>query len=291
MSTTEQLFACPVCSTPNFSAKGLRTHCCRAKPNRARLTDAELVRAGAVQPLSMSKGKPSKPANAVVVLNDAALTVQKQQLVALQSSTVKTLSLIQHEEQANTLRRVLVGFALHRIKASLKHGEWMPWLKKGVKGKGYAQCNFYMRLATVAAEEMRVTRPELLALPGDQSELSLDTAEGEARRFMEKLTKFVGDKTFNELLDEHGIKETKKIGGAREKRVVEADPTDTDPEQLYLAARDEIGGALAHAESLLVTENRLQFLAGHPEEISGVVSGLRSLADKVEAAAKPLLKK
>ena len=41
----EQLFSCPVCGTPNFSARGLRGHCCRSKPGRARLTAAELTTA------------------------------------------------------------------------------------------------------------------------------------------------------------------------------------------------------------------------------------------------------
>lgn len=38
----EQLLRCPVCGTPNFSARGLRAHHCRAKADRARLTPAEL---------------------------------------------------------------------------------------------------------------------------------------------------------------------------------------------------------------------------------------------------------
>jgi len=64
-----------------------------------------------------------------------------------------------------------------------------------------------------------------------------------------------------------------------------------DEEQLYLVARDEIGGFLTQGETLLLKENRLQFLASHPEEVRGVVTSLRALADKVEAAAKPLLEK
>jgi len=48
---------------------------------------------------------------------------------------------------------------------------------------------------------------------------------------------------------------------------------------------------ILQAESLLLKENRLQHLSGHPEEIAGVVISLRELADKVEAAAKPFLKK
>jgi hypothetical protein len=40
---------------------------------------------------------------------------------------------------------------------------------------------------------------------------------------------------------------------------------------------------------MFVKETRLQFLAGHPEEIRGVVYSLRTLFQKVEAASKDLL--
>lgn len=48
-AAAEVLLTCPVCGIPNFSERGLRTHCCRAKPNRERLTlpELELARARA----------------------------------------------------------------------------------------------------------------------------------------------------------------------------------------------------------------------------------------------------
>ena len=50
-AATEVLLTCPCCGTPNYSERGLRAHCCRAKPGRERLTLGELqlarTRAGA----------------------------------------------------------------------------------------------------------------------------------------------------------------------------------------------------------------------------------------------------
>lgn len=42
MPRPERLLTCPCCGIPNFSARGLRSHCCRAKPARARLNASEL---------------------------------------------------------------------------------------------------------------------------------------------------------------------------------------------------------------------------------------------------------
>lgn len=210
----------------------------------------------------------------------------------LQNVAVQQLAAIPRLQREAALRAILCGFTLHRVKATVDHGQWMPWLNQitttGGNLPNRSQCNYYMRLADVAVEKMKATRPELLALPGDQSELTLDTADGQTRAFMEKLTKFVGTKSLNELLDEHGIKNAKQVGGKREAGD-ESAPTPS-AEELYTQSRDEIGGIIQRAETMFFTENRLQYMAGHPEEITGVVTGLRSLADKVEAAAKSILK-
>lgn len=41
-AATELLLTCPVCGIPNFSARGLAGHCCRAKPDREKLSAEEL---------------------------------------------------------------------------------------------------------------------------------------------------------------------------------------------------------------------------------------------------------
>jgi hypothetical protein len=230
----------------------------------------------------------SSKSTALVLLSDPQISVAVD-ILKLQSITLKQIKLIAQMERDGALRAIIVGIALHRIKASVNHGEFMPWIKENVEGAGYNQANYYMRLALAFTDRACVTMPELLSLPVDGTEFALDSADAFARRFLEKAQNFVGDRSLNELLREHGIKDAAPRGGARERGL--GAPVVVDPEQLYLFARDEIGLTLQRAESLFLTENRLQFLVGHPEEIRGVVESLRNLADKVEAAAKPLLKK
>jgi hypothetical protein len=62
-----------------------------------------------------------------------------------------------------------------------------------------------MRLATVFIERTRATKPEMLALPGDQT--SLDLADNHhGKQLAAKLATFVGELSLNELLIKHGIK-------------------------------------------------------------------------------------
>ena len=51
-AATELLLTCPCCHIPNFSARGLAAHCCRAKAGREKLTPFELdqARASATKP-------------------------------------------------------------------------------------------------------------------------------------------------------------------------------------------------------------------------------------------------
>lgn len=238
----------------------------------------------------MSKKKPtSQKADALVVLNDPQILPTGLHLADLQQCALRQMELISSLERDAALRAILVGLALHRIKAGLQHGEFLPWINANI-GKSRKQCSFYMRLALVFVNSARVSATELLELPADNTDIALTASEGVARRFMEKAVKFVGDKSLNEILREHGIKDSGKLGGARTADEARDADAASDAEQLYLFARDEIGGVITAAESLLLKENRLQHLVGHPDEIRGVVESLRSLADKVEAAAKPFLK-
>ena len=56
-AATQSLLACPLCGIPNFSARGLAAHCCRAKPDREKLSSAELslARSRAALPLVSPK--------------------------------------------------------------------------------------------------------------------------------------------------------------------------------------------------------------------------------------------
>jgi hypothetical protein len=232
--------------------------------------------------------KTSSPERSALLANLQILPAGN--ISTLQETALAQLVLIRTMERDAALRAILVGFALHRIKAALKHGEFLPWIKKHV-AQSHKQCSFYMRLAVVFAEDARLTQPELLAVPADRTELALDTTDKVARRFLGKAMKFVGEKSLNELLNEHGIRDAGALGGARDKNARGAKSDAPDAEQLYLFARDEIGGVIQRAEEVFLKENKLQHLLQHPEEVRGVVASLRSLADKVEEAAKPLLGK
>lgn len=53
----QPLLTCPCCGTANFSPRGLIAHCCRAKPNRERLTTSELEQArSAANPANKLRG-------------------------------------------------------------------------------------------------------------------------------------------------------------------------------------------------------------------------------------------
>lgn len=227
---------------------------------------------------------------ALVLFASPELKATKQELVLLQQSAIAQFARMSAIRKEETVRGLLLGMTLHRLKASLPYGEFGAWMKSQVKGYSERWSRYLMRLAMVFAVKGRLTKPMMLALPGEQTELALDTMEGAQRAFMEKALRFCGDYSLSELLDKHGIKETGKLGGARE-ALPRGETTPPTPEQLYLLARDEIGAVLNEAERLLVAENRLQHLAGHPEEIRGVVASLQKLTSTLERAARPLLSK
>jgi hypothetical protein len=227
--------------------------------------------------------------HSVALLADKQVIAHSDALADLQNATLAQLKLLRGLRREEALRSLLVGAALLRIKASLDRGTWMPWVQTNITDFGQRYVNYLMRLALAFFEKSRIEKSELLALPGEQLDLAVEGKEGAQRRFLEKAMKFVGQLSLAELLEKYGIKETKKLGGAREP----GEKTPSLPataEQMYLQSRDEIGGAIERAENLLLKENILQHLAGHPEEIRGVVDALRSLASKVEAAAAPMLK-
>lgn len=135
----------------------------------------------------------------------------------LQAVAAEQLAAIPRIEREAALRAILCGLTLHRVKASLPHGQWEPWLAQvhtqnatsGGVLPSHAQVRYYMRLAIAAVEETKATKPQLLALPGDQTELAMESADSGARQLMSKLTKFVGARSLNELLSDLGIKDRK----------------------------------------------------------------------------------
>jgi hypothetical protein len=110
---------------------------------------------------------------------------------------------IQRAERETAQRAVMLGVALWKVRLSIAHGQWTPWLGEHI-GVGQRQVNNYMRLALVFLIKSRATKTELRALPADSIELASDDAL--SRALFARLEKFVGECSLNELLVKHGIK-------------------------------------------------------------------------------------
>jgi hypothetical protein len=231
----------------------------------------------------------SSSTSSLALVSSDALRVRDAALTRLQRAVVQQHELILHETSTTALRALFIGVALHRIKESLPYGAFGPWVQETFKGTSRRTISYYMSAAIVFIGELKVTQKELAIAPSEKFELSLDSRDREVKRFVTKARKFIGDLSFSELLAKYGIKEKAALGGARTKSGA-TKHTALDAEQLYLFARDEIGGVIQRAEELLLKENQLQYLASHPEEIRGVIYALNTLAEKVESAAKDFLK-
>lgn len=161
--------------------------------------------------------------NALTLVASPELRVTTNEITKLQDVAVQQVAAISLMETRAAAGAILAGLTLHRVKASLAHGEFGKWLEQMStnvdisKGSNShrggnlpkikrAQVNYYMRLALAFLEKAKVAKPDLLALPGDQTELSIEGTSGPARRFMEKLAGFVGELSLNELLIKYGIK-------------------------------------------------------------------------------------
>lgn len=193
---------------------------------------------------------------------------------------------LKDSDKENALRGVFLGGLFFQIKDAAGHGnferlatEKMPDIPKRTRAE-------LMRLWLVFAKQAKLGEAKAVELPDAQLALAGKAADA---KVVKAALKFVGELSLHALMTEHGVREAKKLGGAR-KAGDDGEGEQLDAEQLYLFKRDEIGGVLQQAKQLLVDDNALQHLAGHPEEIAGVVAGLRELADKVEAAARPLIK-
>lgn len=152
----------------------------------------------------------SKTSHALTLVADPKFAVAKDDLAKLKESAVLQVSAISELESKAALGALLAGLTLHRVKASLPHGQFGQWLAQISTSGGNltvkkSQAHNYMRLALVFLERAKVQKPDLLALPGDQ--LALEVGDGHpARSFFTKAAKFVGDLSLNELLIKHGIK-------------------------------------------------------------------------------------
>jgi hypothetical protein len=236
----------------------------------------------------MSRSAKTSTALAVVSDQEIASAAPVEQLKAV---AVREFYRVAQSEQENALRAILLGLTLHKIKASLAHGEFTPWVKNHLaasdqkrtevrfwsSGTASRNAQYFMRLALVAVAATDATKPELLALPGDQAELHLDTTAAEAHHFMAKLGRFVGERSLNELLREHGIKDSKPTGGRRERTAAQADAEPITPERLAAQAREELSEWCELGRQLLITDNVCSHL--QPEEVRAFYDGLHSMLE------------
>jgi hypothetical protein len=143
-----------------------------------------------------------------------------------------------------------------------------------------------MRLAVAAIQKTKATVPEILALPGDQKELALESVDETARHLMEKLAAWVGDRSLNEMLCNLGIKADGKLGGAREKSDDDAPIT---PEQLAAQTREELSAWHEMGRQLLLTDNVCSRLT--PDEIRALDESLDAMLAQWRRGLKDTLKR
>jgi hypothetical protein len=292
---SEVLLTCPDCGQHGFYPRGLKAHRGNLNCQRRNTTRVEIAAGFFPSPMSKDtpspvKTKPTGSTNVAVVFNDSKLTAAAL-LTKFQAATIDAIEQIARFEKLNIERRLGVGIALRIVKASLPHGQFTTWLKANVKEAGYTQCTYMMRLAETFVEEVGLGRATVKAI--GEGKVSLKVKEkGRPTAVQKAATEFIGGLTWGELLMKHDIKaDPKKKAKDEPAGDDEPAPAKTlSPEEQYEQSRDELGSLIDRAETLLLKENRLQHLAGHPEEIAGVVAGLRDLATKVEAAAGPLIK-
>lgn len=203
-----------------------------------------------------------------------------EKLVEIARQQIAAIPALENEA---AVRAILLGLTLQKLRSAAPHGTWTEQLVQiltSVKiwSPKTAQTNasYYMRLASFFVEKSRVTVPEMLALPGDQTELAIDeNSSAQARRFAEKLGKFVGQWSLNELLVRNGIK------GVQRDQDGEETPA---PEKQLENAREKVwekvwNGAEALFE-VLAADDQIHYLDGKQVELlSQRVSEIKRMLD------------
>jgi len=143
---------------------------------------------------------------ALALVTSTELKAKDRDLQQLQQTVVTQLAFMRDMRRQEALRGLFVGLALQRIKASLPYGQFGKWVNTNIAEYGERYVNYLMKLALVFIDKCNVRKPEILALPGDQTEFALDTLKGDERRFVEKAEKFTGDLSLTELFIKYDIK-------------------------------------------------------------------------------------
>lgn len=231
--------------------------------------------------------KPSPKNAALAMIGSSQLTLEKQALKKFQARTIDAIELIARTESDNVQRRALAGVALLIVKERLKWGEFMPWLKKHVTSSGYTQCTYFMRIGQLLLRDAKLEGSDLLALTHNVNTQHL-AKKLQGTNLSEAVRKFVGDLSWTELLETHGIREGgKKLGGARTAGA-EGEPEAIDPELLAQLKREELSAWLENGRQLLVKENACQHLK--PEDVRAVDASAAALLAEWRKGVAQILK-
>lgn len=188
----------------------------------------------------------------------APTKVEKPSLAKFSDAVAQEFSQIARSELENAVRAVLVGIGLHAVKNSVKHGEFDAWKRRHLtRGHFWSEttamknASLYMRLALCVVEEVRPPRTELLALAQSGTvTLSKSYPKGNISKFIERLSKFVGERSLADLLAEYGIKNgSSSLGGGGSSTTL---PADNDT----LAA--DAGQLLLNFDSVLLNPEHLK---------------------------------
>jgi hypothetical protein len=220
----------------------------------------------------------------LVLLASSELRADQQELDRLTRGVIENMTMMRRLRGEEALRGLLVGMMLHRVKHSLPHGQFGPWIRANVHDFGDRYVNYLMRLSLAFIDKAKVNKPELLALPGEQVELALEGKEGAQRRFLEKAVKFVGELSLNELLIKHGIK---SVGLKTELMEGEGDQDDElTPEQRAQYAREqawlETWTAAQQLRASLTEPDKISLITEpqHLEQLKAEVVELNKLVDE-----------
>lgn len=175
-----------------------------------------------------------KATGALALLDSVALaSPDKGAMHKWQQVVAEQINEIARAERMTPRRAIAVGLMLHAVKATLKHGEFGPWMKQMLTELTFwtdatakVNASYFMRLSIAFVEHSKATKDELAALQGHGG-LELETAKGEAGKLMKRLDTFCGESSLAELLADHGIKNGGSAGSSG--KVIDIPSSKDDP--------------------------------------------------------------
>lgn len=239
----------------------------------------------------MSKAEKKSTALALIQDKDvgAAIPLTKLQLVVVQQ-----FQRIARDTKEAPLRAILLGLTLHRVKASMPHGTFEAWKKANITAgniwterTALKNCSFYMRLALAAVEATDATKPQLLALPGDQTELAL-CEDDNVRAFMASLEDYVGERTIEEILRDEGIKD----GAAKKRKALKSGKGDASPAATPAAGQALCNEIAEHLQALRITlTDDAALMQIPPPQLQDIKDSLTQLQQEFSAKVRTALGK